>query len=475
MEKENNIAELIETVEKLPVQPEGVIKKKKRRVVKEFFETVKSNWSEYTGKEFRILGWMALIFMVVYYLPVEKERFTNAVYESLALAKWYAREHVLLCLIPAFFIAGVISVFVSQGAVVKYFGAKAKKWKAYLVASVSGSILAVCSCTVLPLFSSIHKRGAGLGPAMAFLYSGPAINILAIILTWNILGVEMGVARTIGAIVFSVVIGLAMHLIYLKEERKKEEEQLNFPDPPETRPLWQTAYHFFSLVAILVFANWGRPEAETGFFFWLWANKWWITGIFGILLIFSLIRVLKLKTVYVLSGTAVTILAAVIFQNPLITFMSGTIALAIITLFTPGEPNEWLMSSWGFAKQIMPLLAIGVLVAGLLLGSAGGEGLIPNQWVSALVGGNSVFSNMFASVFGAFMYFATLTEIPILQGLLASGMGKGPALALLLAGPSLSLPNMLVIRSVLGNQKTLTYMILVIIMATISGLIYGTI
>jgi uncharacterized protein len=475
MEKENNTVELIETVEKLPVQPEGIIKKKKRRAVKEFVETVKSNWSEYAGKEFRILGWMGLIFMLVYYLPVEKERFTNAVYESLALAKWYAREHVLLCLIPAFFIAGVISVFVSQGAVIKYFGAKAKKWKAYLVASVSGSILAVCSCTVLPLFSSIHKRGAGLGPAMAFLYSGPAINILAIILTWNILGVEMGVARTIGAIVFSVVIGLAMHLIYLKEERKKEEEQLNFPDPPETRPLWQTAYHFFTLVAILVFANWGRPEADTGFFFWLWANKWWITGIFGILLIFSLIRVLKLKTVYVLSGTAVTILAAVIFQNPLITFMTGTIALAIITLFTPGEPNEWLMSSWGFAKQIMPLLAIGVLVAGLLLGSAGGEGLIPNQWVSALVGGNSVFSNMFASVFGAFMYFATLTEIPILQGLLASGMGKGPALALLLAGPSLSLPNMLVIRSVLGNQKTLTYMILVIIMATISGLIYGTI
>ena len=470
-----NIEEVVETPEKKVIQTDGVkIKEKKPGAIRQFFNTITKSRTFSNAKEIKILGWMVAIFLVVYYLPVEKERFTNAVFESLALAKWYAREHVLLCLIPAFFIAGVISVFVSQGAVIKYFGAKAKKWKAYLVASVSGSILAVCSCTVLPLFSSIHKRGAGLGPAMAFLYSGPAINILAIILTWNILGVEMGIARTVGAIVFSIVIGLVMHFIYLKEEKKKAEEQLNFPDPPETRPLWQTAYHFFTLVAILIFANWGRPESDSGFFFWLWANKWWITGIFGILLIFSLIKVLKLKTVYVLSAAAVTILVAVIFQNPLITFLTGTIALAVITLFTPGEPNEWLQSSWGFAKQIMPLLAIGVLIAGLLLGSAGGEGLIPNEWINALVGGNSVFSNAFASVFGAFMYFATLTEIPILQGLIASGMGKGPALALLLAGPSLSLPNMLVIRSVLGNQKTLVYMILVIIMATISGLIFGS-
>lgn len=432
-------------------------------------------WDPESWREIRIFAWIAGLFLLAYYFPIEKERFTNAIYESLALAKWYAREHVLLCLIPAFFIAGVISVFISQGAVIKYFGAKAKKWQAYLVASVSGSILAVCSCTVLPLFSSIHKRGAGLGPAVAFLYSGPAINILAIILTWNILGVEMGIARTIGAVIFSVVIGLAMHFIYRKEERRKAEEQLNFPDPPETRPLWQTSYHFFTLVAILVFANWGKPEADSGFLFLLWSYKWWITAFFGVLLIVSLIKVLHLKTSYVLAGTTAVVLVAILFQNPLITFLTGTIALSLLTLISPGEPKEWLLSSWGFAKQIMPLLAVGVLAAGLLLGSAGGEGLIPNQWVSALVGGNSIFSNAFASVFGAFMYFATLTEIPILQGLMASGMGKGPALALLLAGPSLSLPNMLVIRSVLGNQKTLVYVALVIVMATITGLIYGSI
>jgi uncharacterized protein len=475
MEKGDDVVELIDTTEKEVDQSAGIEEQKRKNLFKEFLTSLGQKWSEVSFKEIKILGWMAGIFILVYYLPVEKARFTNAVYESLALAKWYAREHVLLCLIPAFFIAGVISVFVSQGAVIKYFGAKAKKWKAYLVASVSGSILAVCSCTVLPLFSSIHKRGAGLGPAIAFLYSGPAINILAIILTWNILGVEMGVARMVGAIFFSIIIGIAMHLIYLKEERIKAEEQLNFPDPPEIRPMWQTAYHFFTLVAILVFANWGRPESESGFFFWLWSNKWWITGLFGILLIFSLIKVLKLRPVYVLTGAALVVLVALIFQNPLITFLTGTVVLTIITLFTPGEPNEWLISSWGFAKQILPLLAIGVLIAGLLLGSAGGEGLIPNQWVSALVGGNSIFSNAFASVFGAFMYFATLTEIPILQGLLASGMGKGPALALLLAGPSLSLPNMLVIRSVLGNKKTYTYVVLVVIMATICGLIFGAI
>lgn len=474
MEMENTIEEQIETPVR-EAQPENLsVKKEREGFMGRLFSVFSKTRTDSVFKEIKILGWMVAIFIVVYYLPVEKERFTNAVYESLALAKWYAREHVLLCLIPAFFIAGVISVFVSQGAVIKYFGAKAKKWKAYLVASVSGSILAVCSCTVLPLFSSIHKRGAGLGPAMAFLYSGPAINILAIILTWNILGVEMGIARTIGAVIFSILIGIAMQLIYRKEERRKAEEQLNFPDPPETRPLWQTAYHFFTLVAILVFANWGRPENETGFLFWLWATKWWITGVFGILLIFSLIRVLKLKTAYVLAGTAVTILVAVMFQNPLITFLTGMVVLGVITLFTPGEPHEWLISSWGFAKQIMPLLAVGVLIAGLLLGSAGGEGLIPNKWISSLVGGNSLFSNAFASIFGAFMYFATLTEIPILQGLIASGMGKGPALALLLAGPSLSLPNMLVIRSVLGNQKTIVYVGLVVIMATISGLVFGS-
>ncbi|HRW61852.1 MAG TPA: permease [Bacteroidales bacterium] len=434
-----------------------------------------------TKKEFKILFWIAAVFVFAYFMPLENERFSGAIYAMFDLAKWYAREHVVLCLLPAFFIAGVISVFVSQGAVMKYFGAKAKKWVAYTVASVSGTILAVCSCTILPLFSSIHKRGAGLGPAIAFLYSGPAINILAIILTARILGFEMGVARIVGAVVFAIVIGSAMSLIYRKEEKAKRNEQLNFPDMPEKRPMWQTAFHFFTLVLILVFANWGKPGegVTSGAWYWIWANKWYITAVFGILLIYSLIAILKLKWQYVALAAIITAISAFISLSPLIPMVVGIAALSVITLLDKKEPEnkEWTLSTWDFAKQIMPLLAIGVLIAGFLLGSTHDDtamaGLIPNEWVANLVGGNSVFSNFFASIVGAFMYFATLTEVPILQGLMAAGMGKGPALALLLAGPSLSLPNMLVIRGVMGTQKTIVYVLLVVVMATISGLIYG--
>jgi uncharacterized protein len=441
-------------------------------------------------KEIRILGWMAVIFAFAFFMPLQSERFTEAIMAMFDLTKWYAREHVILCLLPAFFIAGVISVFVSQGAVMKYFGAKAKKWVAYTIASVSGTILAVCSCTILPLFSSIHKRGAGLGPAVAFLYSGPAINILAIILTARILGFEMGVARIIGAVVFAIVIGSAMSLIYRKEEKAKREEQMNFPDIPEKRPMWKTSFHFFTLVLILVFANWGRPESSdtTSTWYYLWAYKWYITGFFSLFLIYSLIFILKIKWQWVLMAAIATAASALLATNlianstlaPLVPVMVGIVALSIITLKDKDEDNrEWTISTWGFAKQIMPLLAIGVITAGFLLGSTHDNtemaGIIPGEWITALVGGNSVFSNFFASIVGAFMYFATLTEVPILQGLIASGMGKGPALALLLAGPSLSLPNMLVIRGVMGTQKTLVYVLLVVVMATISGLIFGAI
>ncbi|MBV2247446.1 MAG: permease [Lentimicrobium sp.] len=432
-------------------------------------------------KEFKILGWIIAVFVFAYYMPIESLRFKEAIVAMFDLSKWYAREHVILCLLPAFFIAGVIAVFVSQGAVMKYFGAKAKKWVAYTVASVSGTILAVCSCTILPLFSSIHKRGAGLGPAIAFLYSGPAINILAIILTARILGFEMGVARVIGAIVFSIVIGSVMSLIYRKEEKARQAEQLNFPDIPEKRPMWQTAFHFFILVVILVFANWGKPGDETtsGTWFWIWSNKWIITSAFSILLVISLIYILKLKWQYVLLAALATAASAFLSSSPLIPMVVGMAGLSIITLMDKSDPDnrEWTLSSWEFAKQIMPLLALGVLIAGFLLGSTHDDtalaGIIPNEWIASLVGGNSVFSNFFASVVGAFMYFATLTEVPILQGLIAAGMGKGPALALLLAGPSLSLPNMLVIRGILGTQKTAVYVSLVVVMATITGLIYG--
>ncbi len=440
-------------------------------------------------KEFKILLWIAVIFGVAFFLPIESARFNTAIAATFDLVKWYAREHVILCLLPAFFIAGVISVFVSQGSVLRYFGANAKKWLAYSVSAVSGTILAVCSCTILPLFSSIHKRGAGLGPAIAFLYSGPAINILAIILTARILGFEMGVARTIGAVAFSVIIGVVMSLIYRKEEKIKREEQMNIEMPPEKRPMWQTSFHFFTLVLILVFANWGSPASgdTSSAWYYLWAYKWYITGFFSLLLGYSLIRILKIKWQWVLLAALATVASALIASNfientklaPLVPMIVGIAALSTITLLDKKDEDnkEWTISSWGFAKQILPLLAIGVVTAGFLLGSThDGQsiaGIIPNEWIQWLVGGNSFFSNFFASIVGTFMYFATLTEVPILQGLIASGMGKGPALALLLAGPSLSLPNMLVIRGVLGTQKTVVYVSLVIIMATCSGLLYG--
>ena len=442
-------------------------------------------------KEIKILLWIIAVFVFAFFMPVESARFTTAIDATFDLVKWYAREHVILCLLPAFFIAGVISVFVSQGSVIKYFGANAKKWLAYTVAAMSGTILAVCSCTILPLFSSIHKRGAGLGPAIAFLYSGPAINILAIILTARILGFEMGVARTIGAVSFSIIIGAAMALIYRKEEKIKKEEQMNIVPQPEKRPIWQTSTHFFTLVLILVFANWGAPSQgdTSGAWYLIWSYKWYITGFFSLVLGWSLIKILKIKWQLVLAAAIITVISVILSNSfiesaklrPLVPMITGIIALAVITLVDKNdeENREWTLSTWGFAKQILPLLAIGVVTAGFLLGSTHDgktiAGVIPNEWISSLVGGNSVFSNFFASVVGAFMYFATLTEVPIVQGLLASGMGKGPALALLLAGPSLSLPNMLVIRGILGSQKTIVYVSLVVVMATISGLLYGSI
>jgi uncharacterized membrane protein YraQ (UPF0718 family) len=429
------------------------------------------NWKE----EYKPLLWILGFFLLAYFLPLGNERFSGAVMEGLHLTRWYARKHVLLCLVPAFFIAGTIAVFISQAAVIKYFGASARKWLSYLIASVSGTILAVCSCTVLPLFAGIHKRGAGLGPAITFLYSGPAINILAIILTARILGMELGIARVLGAVSFSIIIGMIMHLIYRREEREKARSELSLPGQNDGRPLWQTAFHFFVLVGILIFATWGSPEETQGFWYDIYLAKWWLVSLFGILLAVSLITILQMKPAGVLLSAVPVIITALIFRNhPLIPFVTGVTALSILLSFSEGEAGEWISSTWGFTKQILPLLAAGVLVAGFLLGSPeGGQGIIPNRWIAMLVGGNSVFSNFFASIIGAFMYFATLTEIPILQGLLASGMGKGPALALLLAGPALSLPNMLVIRSVIGTQKTVVFVSLVIVMATITGLLYG--
>ena len=378
---------------------------------------------------------MITVFMFFYFMPFSSSKILNALMESLLMAQDYARQHVLLCLIPAFFIAGAIANFISQENIIKYFGAEANKFLSYTVAAVSGTILAVCSCTVLPLFAGIYKRGAGIGPATAFLYSGPAINILAIILTARVLGFELGLARAIGAIIFSIVIGLSMHFIFHEDEKEKIKDKNLFAESnaPEERPLWQTAFYFATLVGILIFANWGKDESLK---IWqvIYNSKWYITGILLTILFWMLVK-----------------------------------------WFNKKERAYWVSSSWSFAQQILPLLLGGVLVAGFLLGRPGSEALIPKIWISNLVGGNSLWSNLFASVVGAFMYFATLTEIPILQGLLGAGMGKGPALALLLAGPALSLPNMLVIRSILGTKKTLVFISLVVVMATFSGMFFGNI
>ena len=427
-------------------------------------------------KEGKILGYISAVFLIFYFLPVGVERFNNAVIESLYLVKWYAREHVLLCLIPAFFIAGAITVFIKQNAVMKYLGPKANKVIAYGVASVSGTILAVCSCTVLPLFAGIYKMGAGLGAACAFLYSGPAINILAIALTARILGIELGIARAVGAILFSIIIGALMHIIFRKDEKEKRNSSQAFElEDEKERSLFQNGLYFLSLVGILVFANWGKPDETVGLWFAIYSYKWIITGLFAIMLGTVLTLWYQIKLWKIILSAGIVLLSIILFTNtPLVPFFAGTVCLSIITITDKfGHGEEWFSSSWGFAKQILPLLLFGVLVAGLLLGRVGHEGLIPSDWVNKAVGGNSLRANFFASFAGAFMYFATLTEVPILQGLISSGMGKGPALSLLLAGPALSLPNMLVIRSIMGTKKTVVFVSLVIVMATFTGMLYG--
>lgn len=424
--------------------------------------------------EWKALFWIVAIFLFAFYLPVGTLRFDNAVLEAFHLVKWYAREHVLLCLVPAFFIAGAIGVFVKQESVMKYLGPTANKIVAYGVGSVSGSILAVCSCTVLPLFSGIYRMGAGLGPAIAFLYSGPAINVLAIILTARVLGLELGIARAVGAVAFSVVIGAIMHLIYRKEELEKVNAAINLPPAETKRPLWKDVVYFASMVAILVFANWGRPAETSGFWYFMFSYKWFITAAASVIFAATLVFWFEFKWWKVLLvSSAVAVLSYFFSHEPLVPFAAGALGLSLITSTDEGEGGDWFYATWDFAKQILPLLLFGVLIAGALLGRPGQEGLIPGEWVVKLVGGNSLWANFFSALVGAFMYFATLTEVPIVQGLIGSGMGKGPALALLLAGPALSLPNMLVIRSFIGTQKTIVYCSLVVAMATVSGMIFG--
>lgn len=417
---------------------------------------------------------MAAVFAGFYFLPLEWPRFAGAVDEALALTKWYAREHVILCLLPAFWIAGAIGAFVSQQSVMRYFGPNAPKATSYGVASVSGTILAVCSCTVLPLFTGIYRMGAGLGPAVAFLYSGPAINALAIILTAKVLGLQLGVARAIGAVVFSIAIGGTMHLMFRHEERAKAARMAELPEQPAARPLWKTAAFFGAMVAVLIFANWGRAGEATGFFAAVFAVKWWLTSVSAALLGVILWRWFALSAARLgVTALVATLSALIIPIQPTLAVLLGMAGLAWATAGQEGEAGEWFEQSWANAKQIFPLLIGGVLVAGLMLGRPGHEGLIPNVWIADSVGGNSLAANAFAAFAGALMYFATLTEVPVLQGLLGSGMGQGPALALLLAGPALSLPSMVVINSVIGPKKTAAYVGLVVILSTLVGWGYG--
>ena len=385
-------------------------------------------------KERNKLLLIIIIFAGAYCIPWGSETVRRSGLEAFMMLREYAREHVLTCLIPAFFIAGAIAVFVSQASVLKYFGAKAGKILSYSVASVSGTVLAVCSCTVLPLFAGIYTRGAGIGPATAFLYSGPAINVLAIVLTARILGWQLGMARAVCAILFAVITGLLMAFIFRKEDAEREAGQIYLPDEDERgRTLFQEAMFMLTMVLILVFAAFAKPaEGSTGIWAFIFSAKWYIT----ILLLAVLGFMLK-------------------------------------SWFKKDERTTWVESTWGFMKQIFPLLGAGVLVAGFLLGRPGHPALIPDHYIQQLVGGNSIWANLFASVSGALMYFATLTEVPILQGLIGAGMGKGPALSLLLAGPALSLPNMLVIGGVMGAKKTAVFCTIIVLLSTVAGMTYG--
>ncbi len=431
---------------------------------------MKTDWKT----EWKPLALIVGLFLVCFYLPVGVPRFDNAVTEAFELVKWYAREHVILCLVPAFFIAGAIGVFVSQASVMKYFGPKANQTLAYSVASVSGTILAVCSCTVLPLFAGIWRMGAGLGPATAFLYSGPAINVLAIVLTARVLGMRLGIARAVGAVVFSVVIGLLMNLIFRKEELAKAEAAAFEPEQEVKRPLWENIVYFASMVGILVFANWGKPLEDAGLWHAIWLLKWPITAACAAVLGVVLVRWFAVAWWKVLAvAVPMAVLGFAFPHQPMNPFVFGVVGLSIITSTSEGETGDWFSSTWTFAKQITPLLLFGVLAAGFFLGRPGQDGIIPSEWVTAAVGGNSVRANFLSSVVAAFMYFATLTEVPILQGLITSGMGQGPALALLLAGPALSLQSMLVLRTIMGTKKTVVYVVIVVVMSTITGLIYG--
>jgi len=432
-----------------------------------------------SGRELRTFAWMAGVFLVAYFLPLSNSKVTAAIQEAFKLLQWYARNHTLACVVPALFIAGAVITFLSQASVMRYLGPNANKPLAYSVASVSGGILAVCSCSVLPVFAGIYRLGAGLGPASAFLYSGPAINILAIFLTARVLGFSIGLWRAIGAIAFAFIIGLFMAVIFRHEERERIAAQAVLPEPEAPkRPLWKTSIFFACLVAFLVFSDWYNPgdvivrpvaggsfaavslqETHDEVMFQLeedWAGH--RSGDKVTLAKLDLAGVDEAKT-------------WVIAVHHARWYLAGVMGLAVLLMtwrwMDREEVGQWMHNTWDFAKLLVPLLFGGVFVVGFI------GALIPDTYVASLVGDNSVKSNLVASVIGAFWYFATLTEIPICEALGKLGMAPGPMLALLLAGPAVSLPNMLVLRSVMGTKKMLVFTGLVIVMAAVTGLVYG--
>lgn len=443
-------------------------------------------------KELKIFAAFAAIFLAAYFLPLATPQFgpqtdprhakvTIAIIEAFKLLQWYARNHTLACVVPALFIAGAITTFLSKEAVLKHLGPKANKLEAYSVASVSGTVLAVCSCSVLPMFAGIYRVGAGLGPASAFLYAGPAINVLALFLTARVLGFQLGVARVVGAIVFGVIIGLIMALIFRKDEQARTAAAMQLPEAPASRrPLYQSASLLLAMIAFLVFSDWFNPGDKIVQLADAQGTQFEATLQYETLSHYDL----RLKQA-VLGGeigevvslpksqidSIVDVDTWVVRIHHVRWYLAGAMGLMVVTMclvwLDKAEFMEWMGNTWTFSKLLVPLLFGGVFIVGFL------GALLPEERVAALVGDNSLASNLTASVVGCFFYFATLTEIPILETLMKNGMAEGPALALLLAGPAMSIPSILVIRSIIGNTKTVVFTTLVVVMATIVGMIYG--
>lgn len=430
-------------------------------------------------KQWKIAAAFVSIFLVAYYLPLADPKVSGAIVEAFKLLQWYARNHTLACVVPALFIAGGIITFLSQNAVMRYLGPKSNKFWAYTVASVAGVVVAVCSCSVLPMFAGIYQLGAGLGPASAFLYSGPAINILAIFLTARVLGVDIGLWRALGAIGFAFVVGLGMAWLFRKEERAKTEAAMQMPDPPPAkRRGWQSGVLLASMIGFLIFSDWFNPGDAI------------VERIDG-----SQVRGVVLQEMHdevmiqvqesrgaIRAGDRLTLpkaeIAAIIEAKSWVMdifhirwWLAALCGLAVAAMtwrwVERDEFKLWMHNTWEFAKLLIPLLFGGVFAVGFI------AALLPDQHIAALVGDNSLRSNLVASLVGALFYFATLTEVPITQALMEHGMARGPALALLLAGPALSLPNMLVLAKVMGVKKTVAFSSLIVVIATIVGMIFG--